>query len=77
MNTELIKEKIAWYKLLFTVIVTVSAGSIGWFVSNYDKALKFFVIADAITFISFLAGITFCLAKIRFYFNKSGEKENV
>jgi len=77
MNIELIKEKIAWYKLLFTVLVTVSAGTVGWFVANYSKTLKFFIVIDSILVTSFLIGIIFCFAKIRFYLNKLGEKKDV
>lgn len=77
MNTELIKEKIAWYKLLFTVLVTVSAGSIGWFVANFSKSLRFFIVIDAIFITIFLIGIIFCILKVRFYFKKLGEKSNV
>jgi len=77
MNIELIKEKIAWYKLLFTVLVTVSAGSIGWFVANFSKSLRFFIIIDAIFITTFLIGIIFCLAKRNFYFKKLGEKSDV
>jgi len=60
MNIELIKEKIAWYKLLFTVLVTVSAGTVGWFVANYSKTLKFFLVIDSIlvtSFLNFLASL--------------------
>ena len=73
MNSELIKEKIAWYKLLFTVLVTITAGSIGWFVNNYNKAIPAFVVIDILTFTSFWVGIALCVTKIRFYFNKLGE----
>ena len=77
MNTELIKEKIAWYKLLFTVLVTLVAGSVSWFVANFLKTIRFFVIIDSILITSFLIGIIFCFAKVRFYFKKLGEKSNV
>lgn len=77
MNTELIKEKIAWYKLLFTVLVTVSAGSISWFVANYAKALKFFIFLDIIAIAGFAVGIIFSIIKVRFYFKRLREKQDV
>lgn len=77
MNIDLIKEKIAWYKLLFTVLVTISAGTVGWFVANYSKALKFFIVIDSILVTGFLTGIIFCFVKIRFYLSKLGEKKDV
>jgi len=77
MNIELIKEKIAWYKLLFTVLVTISAGTVGWFVANYNKAFFPFIVTDAISLVGFSIGIIFCISKIRFYFNKLEEKSNV
>lgn len=77
MNLELIKEKIAWYKLLFTVLVTITVGSVSWIVKNYLKAFPPFVIIDFILAVSFSIGIIFSIVKVRFYFKKLGEKENV
>ncbi len=54
MNIDLIKEKIAWYKLLFTVLVTLAVGTVGWFSANYSKAIHFFVVIDTIFITSFL-----------------------
>lgn len=77
MNIILIKEKITWYKLLFTILVTLTAGSVGWVIANYSKALPLFVIADTFIITSFLTGIIFCFAKVRFYFKKLGELKDV
>ena len=75
MQTEkYITEKISWYKLLFTVLVTVSAGTIGWYVNNYSGSLPYFVILDVIAFTGFLAGIVITFSKIRFYLKKLQEE---
>lgn len=46
MNKEVIKEKINWYKLLFTVLVTVTVSSIGWLTSHLDTSWKALIILD-------------------------------
>ena len=77
MNKELIKEKIAWYKLLFTVLVTLTVVCTGWFVANYFNPVRAFVVIDIIFIIVFLTGIIASITKIRFYFKKLGENKNV
>ena len=77
MNIKLILEKISWYKLLFTVLVTLVVGTVSWFINNYFKVLFVLIIMDIIAFTGFSVGIIFCITKIRFYFKKLGEKEDV
>jgi len=77
MNKDFIKEKIAWYKLLFTVLVTLVVGSVGWFATNYSKAILFFVISDIIIFTGFSIGIIISIAKIRLFLRKLGEIKDV
>jgi len=70
MENELAKEKIAWYKLLFTILATAQVGSISWFVSHYDKAIKLFAIIDIMAFFAITLGLVLTIFKIRYYFKK-------
>lgn len=73
MNKEVTKEKINWYKLLFTILVTAIVGSIGWLTSHLGTPLKGLVILDIIGIIFLSIGLSAIIYKIRFYFKKLGE----
>ena len=74
MSSEFLKEKISWYKLLFTLTATALVASIGWIVSNTDYPLKFVIALNALG-IAILAGsIAVFIYKIRFYLKKMEEK---
>ena len=62
MSKDFLKEKISWYKLLFTILVTVLIGNISWFMGNYQSFAKIIIIADGIV-----------VYKIRFYLKKMEE----
>ena len=75
MYKDLYKEKISWYKLLFTVSATALAACIGWNVSNLDFQYKMVVILNDISIVAIAIGMSAMVYKIRYYFKKLGEKE--
>ena len=73
MNNELFKEKISWYKLLFTLSATVLAACIGWLVSNLDFPLKSVIILNVLSIIAISIGMSAIVYKVRYYLKKLGE----
>ena len=52
MNKDLCKEKISWYKLLFTLMSTALVACIGWIVSNTNYSLKVVILLNGISIIA-------------------------
>ena len=73
MNSELFKEKISWYKLLFTLSATALAACIGWLVSNLDFPLKSVIILNVLSIIAISTGMSAIVYKVRYYLKKLGE----
>ena len=71
---ELYKEKISWYKLLFTLSATALAACIGWLVSNIDFPLKSVIILNGLAIIAIAICMSVIVYKVRYYFKKLGEK---
>ena len=71
---ELYKEKISWYKLLFTLSATALAACIGWLVSNIDFPLKGVIILNGLAIIAIATCMSVIVYKVRYYFKKLGEK---
>jgi len=73
MNKEELKEKISWYRHLFTFLAAVNFACISWFVANYGKYIIGFYIIDVLAII-FSYIIMFVLAfKIKKHIKKLGE----
>lgn len=73
MNIDVVKEKINWYKLLFTILITAAIGSIGWLTSNLDTPWRGLIITDILSILFLSFGISVVVYKIRFYLKKLGE----
>ena len=71
---ELYKEKISWYKLLFTLLTTALAACIGWLVSNINFPYKSVVILNELAIITISLCMSVIIYKVRYYFKKIGEK---
>lgn len=76
MESGLFKEKISWYKLVFTVLATMFAACIGWLVSNIDFPIKSIVILNIFSIVAISIGIIATVYKIRYYLNKLGESDD-
>ncbi len=74
MDKELYKEKISWYKLLFTLSSTALVACIGWLVSNIDFPVKGVIILNVFAIIAISIGMSTIVYKVRYYFNRLGEK---
>lgn len=75
MKDDLYKEKISWYKLLFTLSATALVACIGWLVSNIDFQLKGVIILNVMSIVVISVGMSAIVYKIRYYFKKLGEKQ--
>lgn len=73
MNIDVVKEKISWYKLLFTVLITATIGSIGWLTSHLNIQWKALIIFDIFGIVFLSIGVSAVIYKIRFYFKRLGE----
>lgn len=67
---DFLKEKLSWYKLLNTLLITLTAGMIGWLVSNYKVADVWLVYFSIFGVILFSLIISICYYKVRFYLSK-------
>ncbi len=76
MEFDLFKEKINWYKLVFTILSTMFAASIGWLVSNINFPVKSIVVLNIFSIVLISIGITATVYKIRYYLNKLGESND-
>ena len=77
MEFDLYKEKISWYKLIFTILTTVLAACIGWLVSNIDFPLKCVIILNGLSIVAISIGIVATIYKIRYYLNRMGEDGDI
>ena len=68
-----IKEKLSWYKLLFTILVTVFVGNISWFMSSYHSFAKTILVVDMVIESLMILAIGIVIYKIRFYLNRLGD----
>jgi hypothetical protein len=75
MKKQTLIEKISWYKLLFTVLVTMTAAGVGWFVNNYKNADLVYLNADFVLTFFFVFGIIFSTFKINIYIRKLEERK--
>lgn len=73
MNIDVVKEKINWYKLLFTIFVTATVGCIGWLTGNFNTNTKFLMVCDGIVIVVLSIGISVVVYKIRFYLKRLGD----
>lgn len=73
MNKDLCKEKISWYKLLFTLMSTALVACIGWIVSNTNYSLKVVILLNGISIIAIAMSMSAVVYKIRYYFKKLGD----
>jgi len=73
MNKEGLKEKINWYRHLFTFFSAVNFASAGWFVANYGKSAMGFLSINILLLIFSLAGMLFLGFKITKHIKKLGE----
>lgn len=73
MNKDLYKEKISWYKLLFTLMSTALVACIGWLVSNTDYHIKGVIVLNGLAIIFISMSMSAVIYKIRYYFRKLGE----
>lgn len=46
LNEEYFKQKVGWYRHLFTIFTAINIGCVAWFISNFDNAHKEFLILD-------------------------------
>lgn len=65
MNEKFLIEKLTWLRLWLTLLVTIEAGCIAWFVANYSKAVKLFVFLDVFVVVVLITSITVINQKIR------------
>ena len=63
------KEKISWYKLLFTATLTALYGTIGWFFLNYNNTDLEHLILNISCSLVFICILVISMYKIRFYIN--------
>ncbi|MBR1753358.1 hypothetical protein IJ732_00855 [bacterium] len=73
MRKEVIKEKISWYKLLFTLLSTALVACIGWLVANLDFPVKGVIFLNGLAIATISVGMSFIIYKIRYYLKKLGE----
>ena len=73
MNMDGLKEKINWYRHLFTFSAAINFACVGWFVSNYNKAAKSFLIIDVFFVVFSLIGIIVLVYKIKKHIKNLGE----
>ena len=75
MNNDLCKEKISWYKLLFTLTSTALVACIGWIVSNTNYPLKVVILLNGVSIVVIAMCMSAVIYKIRYYFKKLGEND--
>ncbi len=74
MNKESLKEKIGWYRHLFTFFSAVNFASVGWFVANFGKLIiTGFLAMNILLIISSLISMFVLTFKIRKHIKKLGE----
>lgn len=66
-NEEFLKQKVGWYRHLFTVFAAVTVGCAAWIVANYDKAAHYIVVLDIATIFAVGIAIGITVSKIRKY----------
>ena len=76
MKQDIYKEKISWYKLIFTISSAAITACIGWLVSNINFPIKSIIVLNILSIIAISFGLAVVICKIRYYFNKLG-KDNV
>ena len=69
-----VKEKLSWYKLLFTMLITIFIGNISWFMSSYRSFSKTILLIDMFIELLMVFAIGIVVYKVRFYLNKLGDK---
>jgi len=74
MSLEFLKEKIGWYKLLFTLLSTVSVGNVSWFIASYKTSPKTIIAIDLLLIPIMFTGLGIMIYKVRFYLKKLEEK---
>lgn len=67
MNNDAIKEKIAWYKHLFTFSSAIDVACIGWLVNNYLQSGITIIFLNIITILFFAIIASFMGYKTRKY----------
>jgi hypothetical protein len=75
MKKQTILEKISWYKLLFTVLATMTAAGVGWYVNNYKNAELVYLNADFVLTFFLVFGIILSIFKINVYIRKLEERK--
>mgnify|MGYP004673740717 FL=1 len=75
MNNDLCKEKISWYKLLFTLMSTALVACISWIVSNINYPLKVVILLNGISIVVIAMSMSAVVYKIRYYFKQLGEND--
>lgn len=67
MNKDALKEKISWYKLLFTFSSAVDVALIGWLANNYGQIVKIIMILNILAIICFSSITIITSYKVRKY----------
>ena len=65
MKNDYLKEKLTWLRLWLTFSITIDAGCIAWFVSNYHKTIREFLYSDILVVLTFTILIIFFNQRIR------------
>lgn len=73
MNIDGLKEKISWYRHLFNFAAAINFACFSWFVANYNKTLKSFLIIDVIAIIFSFIAISVLIYKIKKHIKILGE----
>ena len=75
MNNDLCKEKISWYKLLFTLMSTALVACISWIVSNINYPLKVVILLNGISIVVIAMSMSAVVYKIRYYVKQLGDND--
>lgn len=67
INEEYYKQKIGWYRHLFTVFSAITIGCAAWLVASYDKVAQMLIYLDLITIFAVTVSMGVTVTKIRKY----------
>jgi hypothetical protein len=73
LNEEYFKQKVEYYRLLFTLFFAVEAGCIAWFINNFNKTYREFLTLDVLAILGVTATLIFTNLKIRGYIKRLRE----
>ena len=74
MNKEGLKEKIGWYRHLFTFLAAINFACVGWFIANLSNPFEIIFYLNVFAIIVSFIGILILIRNIKRHIKTLGEK---